>query len=371
MQQPPDPNQQYPPQQYPQQQWYQQPPKEPPHIIKPPHRYRGWILTALVLGYLASLVFLCTELVAVATVPTPTESSSSGILSVLSTILIILIYCFIFVLDRRNVLSLFGRIHWKQLNGWKRVGLVFLYLCVFIIPALYLYFATQYFLRVRQQTLGGAFSGVWSSYRAKSGTAQLGIALATTIVLISFVGLTGVFAVIDRENPLTVSQTPTNSTPTEQATQASQAITAIAQDNQTPTAIQVTPTPVPTVSAAELEVVYKASTTNTTIATLDKDGNADNSKDVHFTCTIMNFVKDSNGNTAGANVDDPNTSGVVQIAFPANTDLSRLNTGDILEVWGTDGGTQSGQNAFGATIQEVVVSANYMTDKTTNYQANG
>ena len=92
---------------------------------------------------------------------------------------------------------------------------------------------------------------------------------------------------------------------------------------------------------------------------------------MHFTCTILNFVKDSNGNTAGANVDDPNTSGVVQIAFPANTDLSQLNTDDALEVWGTDEGTQTGQNAFGATIQEVGVLALYMTDKTTNYQATG
>lgn len=87
-----------------------------------------------------------------------------------------------------------------------------------------------------------------------------------------------------------------------------------------------TDTPVPTVSAAELEATYKASTTDTTIATLDKDGNADQGKDVHFTCTILNFVKDSSGNTAGVNLDDPNSSGVVQIAFPANTDLSQLNT---------------------------------------------
>jgi hypothetical protein len=145
-------------------------------------------------------------------------------------------------------------------------------------------------------------------------------------------------------------------------------LTAITSD-QAQTAM--TPTPVPTLPPAQSEATYKASTTNTSIEALDKDGNADQGKDVHFTCTILDFVKDSNGNTAGANVDDPNTSGVVQIAFPTNTDLSRLNTGDTLEVWGTDEGTQSGQNAFGATIQEVVVSANYMTDKTTNYQANG
>jgi cytoskeletal protein RodZ len=155
------------------------------------------------------------------------------------------------------------------------------------------------------------------------------------------------------------SQVQTANTPAPTTTQAS-------TPKPTPT-----DTPVPTASASQIETAYKAVTTDTTIAALDKNGNSDQGKDVHFTCTILNFVKDSSGNTAGATVDDPNTSGVVQIAFPANTDLSRLNTGDTLEVWGSDGGTQSGQNAFGATVQEVVVSANYMTDKTTNYQANG
>jgi hypothetical protein len=127
-------------------------------------------------------------------------------------------------------------------------------------------------------------------------------------------------------------------------------------------------TPTLTLSAAQLEAAYKASTTDTTVATMDKDGNADARKDVHFTATILNFVKDDSGNTAGANVDDPNTTGVVQNAFPSGTDLSQLNVGDSLEVWGTDGGTASGQNAFGATIQEVVIAANYITDKTTGYQ---
>ncbi len=192
--------------------------------------------------------------------------------------------------------------------------------------------------------------------------------IATAVIII-------VFLLIGIIGNTTSPQTSTD-TPTVQATQAARDVTAIAQDNQTLTPSQqptIAPTqkPAPTVSAADLEAAYKASTTSTTVATLDKDGNSDLGKDVHFTCRILNFVKDSNGNTAGANVDDPNMSGVVQIAFPTNTDLSRLNSDDILEVWGTDDGTASGQNAFGATIQEVVVSANYMTDKTTNYQANG
>lgn len=132
----------------------------------------------------------------------------------------------------------------------------------------------------------------------------------------------------------------------------------------TPTA---TPKPVPTESPAQLEQAFKASATSTTVAALDKDGNADQGHIVHFTCTIFGFVKDASGNTAGANVDDPNTSGVIQVAFPSGTDLSQLNTGDTLEVWGIDGGTSTGQNAFGATIQEVGVAAQYMTDQTTGY----
>lgn len=133
-----------------------------------------------------------------------------------------------------------------------------------------------------------------------------------------------------------------------------------------------TATPVPTESPAQQEADYKASTTTTTVTNLDKDGSADNGKDVHFTCKIVGFVKDSSGNTAGANVmeQDYTSSSVVQVGFTSGTDITKLNEGDILEVWGTDAGVFSGTNSFGATIQEVGVTAQYMTDQTTGYQAN-
>lgn len=113
----------------------------------------------------------------------------------------------------------------------------------------------------------------------------------------------------------------------------------------------------------------KASAVFTTVATLDKDGNSDKGKSVHFTATLGSFVKDSNGNTAGANVDDPslNSFAAVQVSFPDGTDLSRLNTGDTLEIWGVDGGVYSGQNAFGGTVSEVGIASAYMTDRTTGY----
>ena len=132
--------------------------------------------------------------------------------------------------------------------------------------------------------------------------------------------------------------------------------------------------PAPTQSPVQIERAYKTGTVNTTIDALDKDGNSDQGKDVHFTGTIGNFVKDDSGNTAGANINTPASSfslSVVQVAFPSNTDLSRLNQGDTIEVWGVDDGVSSGQNAYGGTVQEVGITTLYMTDQTTGYQANG
>jgi hypothetical protein len=142
--------------------------------------------------------------------------------------------------------------------------------------------------------------------------------------------------------------------------------------NPTPTDTPTpTPFPTPTVSPAQLEALYKTITKPTTVTNLDKDGTADKGKDVHFTCTILSFVKDSTGATVGANVSDPgsSSSSVIQIVFPTGTDITQLNEGDALEVWGTDEGVFSGTNDFGATIQEVGVGALYLTDQTTNYQA--
>jgi hypothetical protein len=120
-------------------------------------------------------------------------------------------------------------------------------------------------------------------------------------------------------------------------------------------------------ATVEDEGTYKASTTPATVTSLDKAGTAGQGAAVSFTCTIGNFVKDSNGLTAGANVNDPSSSSVIQVAFPTGTDITRLNSGDVLEVWGTDQGTDSGQNGFGVTIQEVVIHAKYLDDTTTGY----
>jgi hypothetical protein len=149
--------------------------------------------------------------------------------------------------------------------------------------------------------------------------------------------------------------------------------TATAQPVIVPTAVPTkapTPKPVATITPAQLEAVYKLSTTDTTVADIDKNGASGSGSDQHFTSTIVNFVKDASGNTGGANVSSPDGTSIIQVIFTPGTDLSQLNVGDTLEVWGTNMGVFSGSNAFGSTIQEVGIQANYMTDQTTDYQAN-
>ncbi len=151
---------------------------------------------------------------------------------------------------------------------------------------------------------------------------------------------------------------------------ASQMVLSKATPKPTPKPTS-TPKPTATVSPAQLEALYKSITTTTTVDTLDKDAAVDKGHEVHFTGRLLKFVKDDSGNTAGANVDDPNTdsSSVVQIIFPKGTDVTQLNEGDMIEVWGTDAGVFSGTNAFGGDVQEVGIAANYLTDQTTAYSA--
>ena len=154
------------------------------------------------------------------------------------------------------------------------------------------------------------------------------------------------------------------------ATQPTQQVTAQPAPTLAPTEAPqptVTVAPQPTLSPAQLEKKFKSMTLDTTVAALDKEGNSYKEKYVHFTCTLSSFVRDSNGYTVGANVSDPKSYDVIQVVFRDGTDLEKLNKGDTLEVWGVDGGIYSGKNAFGVTVQEVVIGAMYITDQTSGY----
>jgi hypothetical protein len=87
---------------------YQLPPSNNP----PPHRYRGWVLLALLIGYVSSLLFFSIEFLATNGLSSNTASSSFGILGTLSMILILVVQGFFLALDGRNYFSLYGRIRW-------------------------------------------------------------------------------------------------------------------------------------------------------------------------------------------------------------------------------------------------------------------
>lgn len=140
----------------------QPPPWQPPH-------YRGWVLATLIGAFLAARGFLCIEIAATTGAqPGSDITTSPGILGSTSMVLLFLLSICILVLDARGFLTLFGKIQWKRLKGWQRVGIVFAYLCVVVMPAIYLALALQYFLRVRHQSLWQALHGQWSWYRAKT-----------------------------------------------------------------------------------------------------------------------------------------------------------------------------------------------------------
>ena len=111
--------------------------------------------------------------------------------------------------------------------------------------------------------------------------------------------------------------------------------------------------------------------TSVTISSIAKDPNAYKGQTIMFKAVIANFVQDSSGNTAGANVDDPNDfSSVAQIAFTPGFSLNHVNKGDTIEVWGEGLGSFSGTNAFGATITEGAVQEVYLHDLTSGYSDN-
>jgi cytoskeletal protein RodZ len=209
-------------------------------------------------------------------------------------------------------------------------------------------------------------------FRRKAGC----LPMWAILLIIAIFACVGASAIANSGNTTTTTTNTSDNGAQVTATNSAQlAATNSAQgttDTPVPTATLDTsiPTSTPAPTSGQTESAYKKSTTSTTVDNLDKNGNADKGKDVHFTCKILKFVKDDNGNTAGANVESPDTysSSILQIVFPSGTDITRLNEGDTVEVWGTDAGVFSGQNAFGGTVQEVGIAALYLTDKTTNYQ---
>src|SRR5260370_32931409 len=93
-----------------------------------PHRYRGWVLAILIVAFLAAIGFLGIEIAATTGTQSGSDTTTSpGILVSTSTVLLFSLIICILALDARSFFTLFGKIQWKRLKAWQRVGIGFAY----------------------------------------------------------------------------------------------------------------------------------------------------------------------------------------------------------------------------------------------------
>lgn len=128
------------------------------------------------------------------------------------------------------------------------------------------------------------------------------------------------------------------------------------------------PVPTPTPNPEKIKADFKASATQITVSEIAKDPNYWKQLPITFNAKIINFVQDSQGNTVAANVSDPNDySSIIQLQFSILLDISQVNKGDLVTVWGMGLGSFSGQNSYGASINEGAAKESYLKDLTNGY----
>lgn len=131
-----------------------------------------------------------------------------------------------------------------------------------------------------------------------------------------------------------------------------------------------TPTPAPTPTPLSATINdFKLECSPVTVSQIVNDPAIYYPGAVTFTATIDDFLQNSSGETAAMNVTDPNDpTSVLYVQLSLWADVTQMNKGDTVVIWGTGEGTVSGKNGFGGSIQEAAVQENYLTDTTTGYQ---
>ena len=129
---------------------------------------------------------------------------------------------------------------------------------------------------------------------------------------------------------------------------------------------KATPTPQATIVAD-----YEASCTAATVSQQVNSPGSYDGTSVTFQATIVNFLQDSSGDTTAMNVSDPNDiTSLMYIQLSDYADVTQMNKGDTVTIWGDANGDISGKNAYGGTINESSAYEVYLTDTTTGYADN-
>lgn len=132
---------------------------QPPEIPqKAPHLYSWQILTLCIAAYLCSIAFMSIASSATNGTNAATTSATYQTLVSLAVIALLCLHCLIIFIDAQNFFTLNGKIQWRSVQGWSRVGIIAGYLAFWIMPAVYLFLALKYFFAIKELTKGANIS---------------------------------------------------------------------------------------------------------------------------------------------------------------------------------------------------------------------
>ncbi|HEY5108667.1 MAG TPA: hypothetical protein VII96_03560 [Acidimicrobiales bacterium] len=117
---------------------------------------------------------------------------------------------------------------------------------------------------------------------------------------------------------------------------------------------------------------YESATTATTVAQLAANPAAYAGRSVAFTAVIAAFVLDSSGGAMAMYVSEPATpTTVVLVQLSQSDDVTRINTGDTVVIWGDATGRVNYANTIGQPADVTNVNQVYLSDRTSGYQDTG
>ena len=125
-----------------------------------------------------------------------------------------------------------------------------------------------------------------------------------------------------------------------------------------------------TLPLAQARAAYKASAQPVTVSQLVNDPSYYNGDVVEVGGTIVSFVHDSSGDPVGMNLSGTDAVADLYVQLSSTADVTQMNTGDTVTIWGDGAGTTSGTNAFGATLNFATIDEVYLTDATSGYTDN-
>ena len=117
---------------------------------------------------------------------------------------------------------------------------------------------------------------------------------------------------------------------------------------------------------------YERATTPTTVGDLATDPGSYADRTVAFSGVIKTFVLDSSGGALAMYVSEPtDPSTVVLIQLSEYDDVTRIDTGDTVVIWGNATGRVDYANTLGQPPEVTNVDEAYLTDSTSGYQDMG